>query len=140
MDMNPPLVDAVTTLHQGWRRRVDRWHRLAQRLPTLRPDAAHRALIGVLDDLDRHLLPYMELEEHLLEADGDTQVLDLEHATIRRSLRRLRAVNTAQPFDVHAAQAALSSICTVLLDHLRHERTAYLPAVGTRRGLRARQS
>lgn len=73
-------------------------------------------------------MPYMHLEEGLLEEE-DAPLVRLEHEAIRRGLRRLRSVNSAVTVDGHAAQAVLAITCHALLEHLHHERTAYLPRV-----------
>ena len=121
-----PLHDAVATLHDRWKARVERWHHLAQRLPTLPPAEQRLAIEGILEDIAHHLVPYMQLEERLLDGT-DTVFLTLEHTAVRRALRSLEAAGRATPLDAHAVQAALASACNVLLDHLRHEQHTYLP-------------
>lgn len=123
---DPPSVsEAVTTLHDVWLHRAHRWADLVPSLPH-RSGAARRTLLrGIADELERHLIPYMRLEEQQL-ADVDTVVLDLEHGAIRRAVRDLQATIDPAAHDPSAAQAALSRLCSVLLDHLKHERTAYL--------------
>lgn len=128
MTVAPPLADAVTTLHEGWIRRVERWQQLAQHLPDLPPSDRRNTLQTIIADIEDKLLPYMRLEEAILE-EAASPIVRLEHAAIRRGLERLRAVDSAATIQVHAAQAALAGTCNALLDHLRHESTVYLPRV-----------
>lgn len=126
MTTAPSVHDAVTTLHDAWIRRVERWQRLARQLPQVSPEERRRTVEAIVAEIDHHLLPYMRLEEESLEG-ADAPLIHLEHAAIRRGARRLRAVTTGEMGQVHELQAALASTCNALLDHLRHERTAYLP-------------
>lgn len=128
MTHHPSLPDAVSTLHDAWLRRVHQWERLIPGLP--HRGAANRQAIlrDIVDDLESHLLPYMRLEEQTLD-DWDTSMLDLEHDAIRRAIRDLQATTTST--DPSEAQAALSRLCAVLVDHLLHERTTYLTRLST---------
>ena len=120
------IHDAVATLHDQWRSRVQRWHQVAQQLPMLPATDQRTAIEHILEDVEHHLVPYMQLEEQLLDGT-DAAFLGLEHAAVRRALDGLEVASRATQLDAHALQAALASACTVLLDHLRHEHTTYVP-------------
>lgn len=128
---DPPSVsEAVTTLHDVWLRRAHRWEQMVPGLPSRSVTNRQALLRDIAEDLENHLLPYMQLEEQQL-AGVDTVVLDLEHGAIRRAVRDLRATIATAAHDPSAAQAALSRLCSILVDHLLHERTAYLARLTT---------
>ncbi len=129
MPSHPATADAIRTLHGTWLRRVEQWQHQIGTMPDLEPHQRRNVLLAVRDHLHDQLLPYMRLEEGLLSTDGtlDGDLLQLEHAAIRRAIEQLDEVATAEDVSPHEAQAALARLCATLSDHLLHEASAYLP-------------
>lgn len=129
MPSHPATAGAIRTLHDLWLRRVGQWQHQIQILPEMEPHQRRWVLTAILEHLNDHLLPYMRLEEGLLQTNGttDSDLLRLEHFTIGRAIEHLEEVAIAGDAPPHQVQAALARLCTTLRDHLLHEATAYLP-------------
>lgn len=124
----PSLRDTVPILHRQLEAQARRVTELARVLPHASMTAVRRDLHRLVETLDRHLLPYIEVEEQALrEGSGLDPFVALEHRAIQRAVHDLRGLAAESTIDVNASQAALAQLAVNLVDHLRHERTAYLP-------------
>lgn len=124
----PSPADAVPALHRRWQDRTEAWRDLARELPGLSPGLARAEIRRVVEELRNRLLPYIRLEEDLLDGHGGAdRITTLEHRAIRRAVRSLDDLVGSDTLDVPRVQALLAMLHGLLADHLRHEQQAYLP-------------
>jgi hypothetical protein len=130
-DLTPEQVgDAVGRLHTWLETRAAAWSELA-RTTGASPTSVRRWQVRALDaELRDHLLPYMELEEALLD-DGIAPTAALEHRAIRGVARRIHQLAVQGEPPAHLVQAAVTALHVLVSDHLRHEREVYLPELAT---------